>query len=70
MSGNSTIAQICGALLLLAVLGSVVALAFRHIIQGSDAIVLITAIVGIAGGAASHASGVNAGANAASNGKT
>ena len=66
MNGSrSTVLVICGTALLLAVLGSIVALALKGTVSGSDAMVTITAIVGIAGGAFAVHSGVNAGAQAA-----
>lgn len=55
----------CGTTILLAVVGAIVALALKGTVSGSDAMVAITAIIGIAGGAFAVHAGVNAGANAA-----
>lgn len=62
--GNS-IQTIAGTLLLLGVLGSITAMAIVGTVTGSDAMVAITAIIGIAGGAFAVHAGVSAGANAA-----
>ena len=62
---SSPVTQISGAAILLGVLGAIVALALHGTVSGSDAMVAITAIVGIAGGAFSVHAGVTAGAKAA-----
>lgn len=62
---NSPITLICGTVVLIGVLASIVALAFHGTVAGSDAMVAITAIIGIAGGAFAVHAGVNAGATAA-----
>lgn len=65
MTANSTVTQICGSAILLGVLGAIVALALKGTVTGSDAMVAITAIIGIAGGAFAVHAGVSAGAKAA-----
>lgn len=65
MSSNTTL-TVCGTALLAAVLGAVVALALHGTIAGAEAVTVITAVVGIAGGVIAHATGVAAGAKAAS----
>lgn len=62
--GNA-VQTICGTVLLLAVLALIGTLAIHGSVAGSDAMVAITAIIGIAGGAFAVHAGVNAGANAA-----
>jgi hypothetical protein len=62
---NSTVQVIAGTVILIAVLASIVTLAFHGTVAGSDAMVAITAIIGIAGGAFAVHAGVAAGANAA-----
>ncbi len=64
MTSNTTL-TICGSVLLAGVLGAVVALALHGTIPGSQAVTIIVAVIGIAGGAFSHAAGVSAGAKAA-----
>lgn len=64
-SNSSPIQLICGTILLLGVIGSILALALHGTVTGSDAMVAITAIIGIAGGAFAVHSGVNAGSAAA-----
>ena len=49
MSSNTTL-TVCGTALLAAVLGAVVALALHGTIAGAEAVTVITAVVGIAGG--------------------
>lgn len=56
---------VCGTVILLGVIGAIVALAWNGTVAGSDAMVAITAIIGIAGGAFAVHAGVNAGASAA-----
>lgn len=64
----STVTQtVSGTLLLLGVLAAITAMAIHGTVTGSDAMVAITAIIGIAGGAFAVHAGVNAGANAANN---
>ena len=65
MTTSSTATIIGGAAILIAVLGAIVALALHGTVTGSEAMVAITAIVGIAGGAFSVHAGVTAGAKAA-----
>ena len=65
--GGNPIQTICGTLLLLGVLGVITTLAIQGTVAGSDAMVAITAIIGIAGGALAVHAGVSAGANAAGN---
>ncbi len=55
----------CATALLLAILGGLFTLVWHGSVSGTDAMVTITAIVGIAGGAFAVHSGVNAGAQAA-----
>ncbi len=62
---NPNILAICGTALLLAVLGGIFALAWHGTFTGAEVFGLVTAIIGIAGGAFAVHSGVNAGANAA-----
>lgn len=62
---NGAVQVIAGTLLLLGVLGAITAMAIQGTVAGSDAMVAITAIIGIAGGAFAVHAGVNAGANAA-----
>jgi len=65
---SSTVQLICGTLILLAVIAACAVLAWHGTISGSDAMVAITAIVGIGGGAFAVHSGVAAGAKAATTG--
>lgn len=62
---NSTVQTIAGTVLLMSVLAAITAMAIVGTVTGSDAMVAITAIIGIAGGAFAVHAGVNAGANAA-----
>lgn len=62
---NNIVQTVAGTVLLISVLASIVALALRGTVTGSDAMVAITAIIGIAGGAFAVHAGVSAGANAA-----
>ncbi len=62
---NPNILAICGTALLLAILGGIFALAWHGTFTGAEVFGLVTAIIGIAGGAFAVHSGVNAGANAA-----
>lgn len=65
MQVNPNTLVICGAALLAAILGSVVALALHGTITGGEALTTIGGIVALAGGIISHALGVTAGAKAA-----
>ncbi len=56
---------VCGTVLLLAILGGIFALAWHGTFTGAEVFGLVTAIIGIAGGAFAVHSGVNAGAQAA-----
>ncbi len=56
---------VCGTLLLLGVIGAIVTLALHGTVAGAEAMVAITAIIGIGGGAFAVHAGVSAGANAA-----
>jgi hypothetical protein len=67
---NPTTLVICGAALLTAVLGSIVALALHSTITGGEAITAIGGIVTLAGGIIAHALGVSAGTTAAVGGAT
>jgi len=62
---NPTAVVLSGAALLAAIIGLIGALAWHSTITGANAMEAIIAIIGIAGGAIAHASGVNAGASAA-----
>lgn len=62
---NSIAQVVAGTLLLLGVLTSITVMAIQGTVAGSDAMVAITAIIGIAGGAFAVHAGVSAGANAA-----
>lgn len=64
---SSAIQAICATILLLGVLAAITTMAIHGTVVGSDAMVAITAIIGIAGGAFAVHAGVNAGANAANN---
>lgn len=64
---SSSVQIIAGTLILLGVLAAITAMAINGTVTGSDAMVAITAIIGIAGGAFAVHAGVNAGANAAGN---
>lgn len=62
----NTLAQvICGTVLLLGVLAAITVMAIQGSVPGSDAMVAISGIIGIAGGALAVHSGVSAGASAA-----
>lgn len=65
MDSGSPVSQIIGAVILIGVLVLIGVLALHGTIAGSDAMVTITAIVGIAGGAMAVHAGVTAGAKAA-----
>jgi mannose/fructose/N-acetylgalactosamine-specific phosphotransferase system component IIC len=56
----------CATALLLGVLGGIFFLAYHGTVTGGEAMTIVVAIVGIAGGAFSVHSGVNAGSKAAS----
>jgi hypothetical protein len=62
---GSPIQTICGTVILLAVLATIATLAIQGTVAGAEAMVAITAIIGIAGGIVAVHSGVTAGANAA-----
>lgn len=62
---NNTIQTIAGTIILVGVLAAITAMAIVGTVTGSDAMVAITAIIGIAGGAFAVHAGVSAGANAA-----
>jgi len=64
-SANPNAVIFSGAALLAAIIGLIGALAWHGTITGPNAMEAIIAIIGIAGGAIAHASGVNAGASAA-----
>lgn len=65
MNGSNHVQIICGTIIVVAVLALIGTLAIQGTVAGSDAMVAITAIIGIAGGAFANHAGVNAGANAA-----
>ncbi len=65
---DTRIQVLCGTVIIGGVVAAIVAMAWHGTIAGSDAMVAITAIIGIGGGAISHASGVSAGATAAATG--
>ncbi len=64
MTSQNSLTYVGGALLA-GVIGAIVALALHGTITGQSAMTAIVVIIGIAGGAISHASGVAAGAKAA-----
>ncbi len=63
--GRSSVLIICATALLITILGGIYALAWHGTFTGAEVFGLITAIIGIAGGAFAVHSGVNAGAQAA-----
>ncbi len=66
MQGNNgLIPMICGSAILVVILGGTFALGWHGTFTGAEVFGLVTAIIGIAGGAFAVHSGVNAGANAA-----
>jgi hypothetical protein len=62
---TSTVQFVCGTLIILGVIASVVALAFQGTISGQDAVAILATIVTLGGGALAVHTGVNAGAKAA-----
>jgi len=63
---NNNVSMIVGAVLLLAVLAGVFVLAWHRTVSGGEALTVVTAIVGIAGGGFAMHAGVKAGSDASS----
>lgn len=65
-NANPNILVICGAAILVAVVGAAVALAFNGNVGGDAVLALLGSVVAIGGGAIAVHTGVTAGAKAAS----